>query len=84
MVDIFMPGMCGLDTIEQIRRGSSTPIIAMSGFRLRNPAASVDYLGMAALKGATVTIRKPFNAGQLINAVEWIRSMQGHTGGSVH
>src|SRR5450631_3303676 len=36
IVDLFMPGMSGLDTIAHIRRGSAIPIIAMSGFRLRN------------------------------------------------
>jgi CheY-like chemotaxis protein len=40
MVDLFMPGMNGLDTITRIRSGSAVPIIAMSGFRLRNFAGS--------------------------------------------
>src|SRR5664279_5339125 len=34
LVDLFMPGMNGLDTIAHIRRGSAIPIVAMSGFRL--------------------------------------------------
>src|ERR1700738_2433057 len=36
MIDLFMPGMNGLDTISRIRSVSAVPIIAMSGFRLRN------------------------------------------------
>src|ERR1700685_2047063 len=36
IVDLFMPGMNGLDTIKRIRGESAVPIIAMSGFRLRN------------------------------------------------
>jgi CheY-like chemotaxis protein len=36
MIDLFMPGMNGLDTIARIRSESAVPIIAMSGFRLRN------------------------------------------------
>jgi len=70
MVDIFMPGLSGLNTIEYIRRESSIPIIAMSGFRLRNLAGAVDYLGMAAQRGATLCMRKPFKPSQLIEAVE--------------
>src|SRR5260370_39400550 len=47
LVDLFMPGMSGLDAITHIRRGSTIPIIAMSGFRLRKSLNSLDYLGMA-------------------------------------
>src|SRR6202171_2087385 len=32
MVDLFMPGMNGLDTITKLRSGPAGPIIAMSGF----------------------------------------------------
>jgi len=81
MVDIFMPGLSGLDTIEHIRRLSSVPIIAMSGFHLRNSAEAVDYLDMATQRGASLCMRKPFQPSQLIDAVErsvglW-RSIEG-------
>jgi CheY-like chemotaxis protein len=84
MVDIFMPGLNGLDTIEHIRRESPTPIIAMSGFRLRNSVGSVDHLGLAAHRGATLCMRKPFTPVQLVEAVEWSRSLVGSMQGSAH
>jgi CheY-like chemotaxis protein len=71
IVDLFMPGMNGLDTIERIRRMSTVPIIAMSGFALRNSLDSdVDFLGMAASRGATACVRKPFARAQLMDAVD--------------
>jgi CheY-like chemotaxis protein len=70
IVDLFMPGMNGLDTITRIRSESLVPIIAMSGFGLRNSRdAAQDYLGMAILRGATISLRKPFSPPQLIEAI---------------
>jgi two-component system, response regulator, stage 0 sporulation protein F len=70
MVDLFMPGMNGLDTIKRIRNESVVPIIAMSGFSLRNSLnADQDFLGMALLRGATVSLRKPFSPLQLVAAI---------------
>ncbi len=69
LVDLFMPGMSGLDAIEHIRRGSAIPIIAMSGFRLRSSLNSIDYLGMAIQRGASMCIRKPFAPQQLIEVI---------------
>ncbi len=72
MVDLFMPGMNGLDTITRIRRLSQVPIIAMSGFRLRNSLdPDQDFLGMATLRGATTSLFKPFSPPQLIAAIEF-------------
>jgi CheY-like chemotaxis protein len=71
MVDLFMPGMNGLDTIARIRSKSAVPIIAMSGFRLRNSLdADHDFLGMAMLRGATASLRKPFSPPQLVAAID--------------
>jgi CheY-like chemotaxis protein len=70
LIDLFMPGLSGLDTIAHIRRGSAIPIIAMSGFRLRNSVNSVDYLGMAMQRGASACLRKPFTPEQLIEAID--------------
>src|ERR1700730_9073053 len=71
MVDLFMPGMNGLDTITQIRSASAVPIIAMSGFRLRNSLdPDQDFLGMAMLRGATSYLRKPFSPQQLVAAID--------------
>jgi CheY-like chemotaxis protein len=71
MVDLFMPGMNGLDTIARIRGESAVPIIAMSGFRLRNSLdPDRDFLGMAMQRGATIALRKPFSPPQLVAAID--------------
>jgi DNA-binding NtrC family response regulator len=70
LVDLFMPGMSGLDAISYIRRQSGIPIIAMSGFRLRDSRNSIDYLGMAMQRGASAYICKPFAPQQLIEAID--------------
>jgi DNA-binding response OmpR family regulator len=72
MVDIFMPGMDGLETIKAFRdRASSVPIIAMSGFSFRGSMGSApDFLAMARALGATCCLRKPFRPQQLIASVE--------------
>jgi CheY-like chemotaxis protein len=70
IVDLFMPGMDGLDTIAQIRNESAVPIIAISGFRLRNSLDSEQgFFAMAILRGATTSLHKPFSPSQLIAAV---------------
>jgi CheY-like chemotaxis protein len=84
MVDLFMPGMNGLDTIGRIRSESAVPIIAMSGFRLRNSLDSdQDFLGMAILRGATCSLRKPFSPEQLAAAVERGLGLASSTQGSM-
>jgi DNA-binding response OmpR family regulator len=70
MVDLFLPGMSGIDTITHIRRQSAIPIIAMSGFRLHPAEGSPDYLGMAMQCGASRWLRKPFTPQQLIAAID--------------
>jgi DNA-binding response OmpR family regulator len=71
MVDLFMPGMNGLDTITRLRSKSAVPIIAMSGFRLRNSLdPDQDFLGMAKLRGAAISLRKPFSPSQLVSAID--------------
>jgi DNA-binding response OmpR family regulator len=71
IVDIFMPGTNGINTIIGFRRWAPTvPILAMSGFRFRDSMdPSLDFLGIAAEAGATVCLRKPFAPQQLIAAV---------------
>jgi DNA-binding NtrC family response regulator len=70
VVDLFLPGMSGLDTIEHIRRRSAIPIVAMSGFRLRNSLNAIDYASMAMQRGASRFIRKPFAPQQLVEAID--------------
>jgi CheY-like chemotaxis protein len=72
MIDIFMPGMDGLETIKGFReRAPTVPIVAMSGFRFRNScmAPAPDFLGMAAKLGATYCLQKPFGPQQLMTAI---------------
>ena len=70
LIDLFMPGLSGLDTIAHIRRGRTIPILAMSGFRLRQLSDSDDYLEMAMQRGATGWLRKPFSPQQLVEAID--------------
>jgi CheY-like chemotaxis protein len=59
------------------------PIIAMSGFRLRNSLdADQDFLGMAIRHGATISLRKPFSPPQLVAAIDRSRGMSSPTGKS--
>jgi DNA-binding response OmpR family regulator len=71
IVDIFIPGMSGLDAIEIIRqKGLGMPIVAMTGFRFRaakNP--DMDFLKLALQRGATCCVRKPFAPGELLDAI---------------
>jgi CheY-like chemotaxis protein len=79
-----MPGMNGLDTIKRIRSESTVPIIAMSGFRLRNSLdPDQDFLGMAQLRGATTSLRKPFSSLQLVAAIERSLGLAPSNGGKL-
>jgi DNA-binding response OmpR family regulator len=71
VVDIFMPGANGLETIAELRnRAAAVPILAMSGFRFRNSTdQGLDFLDLAKAVGATACLRKPFIREQLIAAV---------------
>jgi CheY-like chemotaxis protein len=72
IVDIFMPGMDGLDTIKAFnRQAPGVPVIAMSGFMFRNSSAPApDFLGMSTKLGAAYSLHKPFRPGELIKAIE--------------
>jgi CheY-like chemotaxis protein len=54
IVDIFMPGMDGLETIRVFNRHApSVPVIAISGFLFRDPSIPApDFLSMATKLGA--------------------------------
>lgn len=72
MVDLFMPGIDGLETIKRFReRDVAVPIIAISGFMPRDghdPAP--DFLGMATKLGATRSLPKPFRPRELLHVVD--------------
>jgi DNA-binding response OmpR family regulator len=69
ITDIVMPEMEGLQLLREIR-GSKTPvkIIAMSG----GARSSSDYLTMAAMFGAKLTLAKPFDQARLMAAVDQV------------
>jgi CheY-like chemotaxis protein len=71
IVDIFMPGMGGLEAIRAFRdRAPGVPIIAMSGF-MPNEAgdAGADCLAVAGKLGAVYCLPKPFRPRELTKAV---------------
>jgi two-component system response regulator (stage 0 sporulation protein F) len=72
LVDIFMPGMDGLETIRAFRqRSPDIAIIAMSGTKFCEGTASApDFLLMATKLGANGSLRKPFRSRDLVETIE--------------
>jgi CheY-like chemotaxis protein len=68
-VDMLMPDLDGTETIRRMRETKpGLPIVAMSGFRLRNRATHADPLETAARLGAVCCLRKPFSQTDLLAA----------------
>ena len=71
IVDIFMPGMDGLETMRDIHRlRPGVPVVVISGYAFRTPLETVpDFLKMAEKLGAVRTLRKPFKPAELLSIV---------------
>jgi CheY-like chemotaxis protein len=69
-LDIFMPGMDGLETMRLIHRQRPlTPIIVISGNPVVEPGSGPDFLTMAGKLGAVSSLQKPFKPAALLAAV---------------
>jgi CheY-like chemotaxis protein len=74
IVDIFMPGMNGLETIDILHQDApEVPIIVMSGYAAGSGATGPDFFREAVDRGATCCLRKPFTREQLIDAITFCR-----------
>ncbi|MCB1188379.1 response regulator, partial [bacterium] len=70
ITDIIMPESDGLETINRLRTEyPQVQIIAISGGGLQ---ISLDHLPMARMLGAALTLKKPIDNEQLIEAVHQV------------
>lgn len=71
-LDIYMPGMDGLETMRHVRAQRPTiPIIVISGRSVTPDAyAEPDFLKMATKLGAVASLQKPFRADALLATVD--------------
>jgi CheY-like chemotaxis protein len=70
-LDIFMPGMDGLETMRLVHQQQPLiPVIVISGRPLAlDPANGPDFLTMAIKLGAVCSLQKPFKPAALLAAV---------------
>ena len=71
LLDIFMPGMDGFETMRQLlQQQPSLPIIVISGRPISSdPADGPDFLAMARKLGAIKSLQKPFKPADLLVTV---------------
>jgi CheY-like chemotaxis protein len=71
IVDVFMPGMDGLETIRLVHeQRPELPIVVMSGMSFRTGSAPApDFLSMATKLGAVCSLKKPFRPRELLAVV---------------
>jgi DNA-binding NtrC family response regulator len=71
IVDIFMPGMDGFETMRHVHQSRpEMPVIVMSGQQFRSASErGPDFLHMATKLGAVSSLQKPFRPHELLAAV---------------
>ena len=71
IVDIFMPGMDGFETMRHVHQSRpQMPVIVMSGQQFRSASErGPDFLHMATKLGAISSLQKPFGPHELVAAV---------------
>lgn len=71
VVDIFMPGMDGFETMRLVHQSRpEMPVIVMSGQEFRSASErGPDFLHMATKLGAISSLQKPFRPQELLAAV---------------
>jgi CheY-like chemotaxis protein len=71
IVDLFMSGMNGLETMKAIRSANPhVPIIAVSGFMFGGSCPEMpDFEAMVTEVGATSTLYKPFRPNDLLQRI---------------
>lgn len=82
LVGVPMPDWCGPHFLRELRRACPrVPVIALTG---GGKLSSVGYLPDVARSGAACILRKPFAAGEVLDAVRWaIEPPEDSGGGSV-
>ena len=71
IVDTFMPGMRGFESIRVFHNHAPTvPLIAISGYAFSGEVSSPDFLRMALKLGATRCLRKPFRPTTLLSVID--------------
>lgn len=84
LLDIFMPGMDGIETMRHIHRLKPVmPVIVISGRSLVPDAAGEpDFLAMASKLGAISSLPKPFRPAELLAKVESCLEARDHNAAS--
>jgi CheY-like chemotaxis protein len=72
IVDIFMPAMDGLETMNLVHRyRPEVPVIVISGHEVRSTSRHTpNFLHMATKLGAVSSIQKPFRPRDLLSVVD--------------